>query len=290
VHIYKEEIDLYFELKGTPSSTREAYSRRIGTFINYLQKRDKRVEDATISDVQQFLLHLKNETGISPGTINGYHSAVKFFCAYVLKLEWNTKSIPRMKRKASIPVIPSRKTLQLLLDAVWNIKHKAIIAIMYGSGLRIGEAVKLKIKDISSENMTIRVDNAKHGTNRYAILSVTALDLLRKYFKAYLSGTGYTGDDWLFRGHNPDKHLTVKSIQNMLLKLRKRLGFEEQLTSHLLRHSFATHALEDGVDPVFIQQLLGHRHLSTTLVYLHMTSKSLMGIKSPLDTHNQKTP
>ena len=285
MYIYKEEIDLYFELKGTPNSTREAYTRRIGAFINHIQEQNKRIDSITISDVQQFLLYLKNVKGIAPGTINAYHSAVKFFCAHVLKLDWDTRSIPRMKRKASFPVIPLRKTLRLIIDAPSNLKHKAIIALMYGSGLRVGEVAKLKIKDICSESMTVRVEDAKHDTNRYTILSETALGTLREYFKAYISGTGYTRDGWLFRGRNPDKHITVKSIQNTLLNLRKHLGLDDKVSSHILRHSFATHALEDGVDPVFIQQLLGHKHLSTTLAYLHLTSKSFMGIKSPLDTH-----
>ncbi len=116
------------------------------------------------------------------------------------------------------------------------------------------------------------------------ILSDTALEVLRKYFKAYFSPKSYKPDDWLFPGQNKSEHINVKTIKNTLIKLRNRLQLDQNISAHTLRHCFATHALEDGVDPIFIQQMLGHKSLKTTTTYLHMTSKSLMGIKSPLDT------
>ncbi|WP_243119870.1 tyrosine-type recombinase/integrase [Pelotomaculum propionicicum] len=123
-----------------------------------------------------------------------------------------------------------------------------------------------------------------HNTNRYTILSDTALFVLREYFRKYLSSASCRPEDWLFPGQNKKEHIHVKTIKNTLIKLRNRLQLDQNISAHTLRHCFATHALEDGIDPVFIQQMLGHKHLQTTLCYLHMTSKSLMGIKSPLDT------
>jgi site-specific recombinase XerD len=280
---YEQEIDLYFELKGTPDSSRESYLRRMNAYIQFIQEHKKCVEDITERDIQQYILYLKREKGLSAGTINNYISAIKFFHTYVLDKEWNPKKIPRMKRMSKFPVIPPKQDVRAILNATHNLKHKAILALIYGSGLRVGEVARLKIRDICSKTMRVRVDHAKHDTNRYTILSETSLDVLRKYFREYLSSTSYKPDDWLFPGQKKDEHINVKSIKNTLIRLRDQLQLDTNISAHTLRHCFSTHALEDGVDPVFIQQMLGHKNLQTTLTYLHMTSKSLMGIKSPLD-------
>ena len=289
MHQYEQEIDLYFELKGTPASSKESYLRRIYAFVDFIQARHKHLEDITESDIQQYILYLKREKGLSAGTINNYISAIKFFHTYILGREWNPKKIPRMKRTLKFPVIPPKQDVLALLSEITNLKHKAILVLMYGSGLRVGEVAKLKISDICSKSMRVRVECAKHNTNRYTILSDTALLVLRNYFRAYLSSASYKPDDWLFPGRNKNEHIHVKSIKNTLIRLRNRLQLDQNISAHTFRHCFATHALEDGVDPVFIQQMLGHKQLQTTLTYLHMTSKSLMGIKSPLDTCHGNT-
>lgn len=285
---YEQEIDMYFELKGTPDSSRESYYRRMNAFIQFLQERHKGIENITERDIQEYILYLKREKGLSAGTINNYISAVKFFYTHILDKEWNAKKIPRMKRDKTFPVIPPKQDVLALLNATANLKHKALLVLIYGSGLRVSEVAKLKICDICSKTMRVRVEQAKHDTNRYTILSDTALKILRAYFKAYLSSTSYKPDDWLFPGQNKHEHINVKTIKNTLIKLRDQLKLDQNISAHTLRHCFATHALEDGVDPVYIQQMLGHKRLQTTLIYLHMTSKSLMGIKSPLDSGDTK--
>jgi integrase/recombinase XerD len=190
-----------------------------------------------------------------------------------------------MKRVTKFPVIPSRDEVNFLLNSIDNLKHKAILSLIYGSGLRVSEVAKLKISDISSKTMNVRVENAKHNTNRYTILSTSALEVLRAYFRVYFSGKTYQPNDWLFYGKDPSDHITAKTIKNTFIKLRDKLNLDSRISAHTLRHCFSTHLLEDGVDPVFIQQMLGHKNLKTTQTYLHMTSKSLMGIQSPLDRH-----
>jgi len=285
---YEQEIDLYFELKGTPDSSRESYLRRMRAFINFMQARHKCMEDVAECDIQQYILYLKRDKGLSAGTINNYISAIRFFHTHVLGKEWNPLKIPRMIRMHKFPVVPPKQDVLAILNATANLKHKAILVLLYGSGLRVGEVAKLKICDICSKSMRVRVDNAKHNTNRYSILSDTALEVLRKYFRAYFSAISYKPDDWLFPGRNSSEHIHVKTIKNTLIKLRNRLQLDQNISAHTLRRCFATHALEDGVDPVFIQQMLGHKSLKTTAAYLYMTSKSLMGIKSPLDTSDTK--
>jgi integrase/recombinase XerD len=280
---YKQQIDLYFELKGTPESSKESYLRRMKAFIDFIQDQQRCLEEITPNDIQQYILYLKNKKQLSAGSINNYISAIKFFYTHVLNKEWNPRKIPRMKRVIKFPVIPAKQEVLEIINATANLKHKAILELLYGSGLRVSEVAKLKISDICSKTMHVRVDNAKHNTNRNTILSHDALIVLRQYFRVYFSQTNYKLDDWLFPGRDQNEHINVKSIKNTLIKLRNRLRLNRTISAHTLRHCFATHALEDGVDPVFIQQMLGHKRLETTTKYLHMTSKSLMGIKSPLD-------
>lgn len=279
---YEQEINLYFELKGTPQSSQESYFRRIKAFITFIQQQNKSMDDVTDGDIQQYILYLKKERNLSAGSINNYISGIKFLHTFILDKEWNERKIPRMRRNHSFPVIPSKPDVLTLVNTTANLKHKAILALLYGSGLRVGEVAKLRICDICSKSMRVRVEHAKHNTNRYTILSETALDILRKYFRAYFPTNSYRTEDWLFPGRN--EHVSIKTIQNILIKLRNHLQMNSNISCHTLRHCFATHALEDGVDPVFIQQMLGHKDLRTTLGYLHMTAKSLMGVKSPLDT------
>lgn len=281
---YREEIELYFELKNTPESSRESYLRRAEAFIKYLQDgNNKCLEETTEEDIQQYILYLKNKRLLSAGTINNYISAVRFLWTHVLNREWDSKKIPRMRRKVTFPVIPPKQDLIMLLNSVENLKHKSMMLLMYGSGLRVSEVVRLRICDICGKTMRVRVDKAKHDTNRYTILSETALTVLRDYFRAYFSLTGYKPDDWLFPGQNRNNHITAKTIKNVFIEHRNKLGLHSNISAHTLRHCFATHCLENGVAIAFIQQLLGHRNIKTTMKYLHMTSKSMMGIKSPLD-------
>jgi integrase/recombinase XerD len=280
---YLQDIELYFELRNAPSSSRESYLRRIKAFLAYIEDQKKDLGQVTERDIQQYILHLKRDKGLTPGTINNYTSAIRFFYMQVLGKPWDSKKIPRMKQRQTLPVVPPKEDVLALLHATTNLKHRAILALLYGSGLRVSEVAKLKIRDICSKTMRIRVENAKHNTNRYTILSEVSLAILRSYFKRYFS-SGYQLDDWLFPGHDPGEPISTKAIKNTLIRLRSALQLDPAISAHTLRHAFASHSLENGVDPVFIQQMLGHKNLKTTVQYLHLTSKSLMGVQSPLDT------
>lgn len=285
---YDNDIKLYFELKGTPLSSQESYFRRMTAFLKFIQNQNKRIEDIAESDIQQYILYLKNEKGLSAGTINTYISGIKFFYTHILDKEWNPRKVPPMKTIDKMPLIPARDDILAILNAPKNLKHKAILYLMYGSGIRVSEVAQLKISDICSKTMSVRIDDAKHNTNRYTILSQASLEVLRQYFREYFDLHHYKRDDWLFPGQNKKAPINVKTIKNTIIKLRNRLNMDKGISSHTLRHAFATHALENGIDSAFIQELLGHKRFQSTLNYLHMTSKSLMGIKSPLDVDGGK--
>ena len=279
---YLEEINLYFELKDTPYSSRESYFRRIKAFIEFMQNKGQDPVLTEEKDIQQYILYLKKEKGLTAGTINNYSSAIRLFYTRILEKKGDPNKIPRMRIREKMPVVPPKEDILAILNATTNLKHKALIALLYGSGLRVSEVAKLRIRDICSKTMRIRVENAKHDTNRYTILSEVSLAVLRQYFKKYFTSS-FKSDDWLFPGQDPNKHIDVKTIKNTMIILRNRLQLNSAISAHTLRHAFASHSLENGVDPVFIQQMLGHKTLKTTVKYLYMTSKSLMGIKSPLD-------
>lgn len=186
--------------------------------------------------------------------------------------------LERPKKEKKLPEILSKNEISKLLKAVKNLKHKAILYLVYSAGLRVGEVVKLKPTDIDSDRMLIHIIQGKGKKDRYTILSETALSILRQYVKVYKP------EHWLFPGQHPDKHLTERSVQKVFGNARIDAKIRKDVSVHNLRHSFATHLLEGGVNLRYIQELLGHSSSKTTEIYTHVTQKNLSNIISPLDT------
>ena len=281
--IYSQELEMYFELKGSPKATRENYNCMVNVYVKHLNGRGITPAQSTDRDIQQFILHLKNDLNLKPGSINNYISSIKFFNTYVLERPWNAHRVPRMQNEKTMYAIWPREDIISFINGTVNLKHKAFLSLLYGSGLRVSEVVKLKISDVCSKTMQVRVDGAKHGTNRYTILSDSSLSTLRDYFRAYFK-MGYDRSGWLFPSTaNRSEHITRKTVAKTIQNRREEMQIGSSFTPHTLRHCFATHLLEDGVELAYIQQLLGHRDIRTTAQYTHLTSKSRMGIRSPLD-------
>jgi integrase/recombinase XerD len=181
-----------------------------------------------------------------------------------------------MKEKKR-PEVLSYQEVAKILKVITNLKHRAILFLVYSAGLRVGEVVNLKISDIDSDRMLIHVKQGKGKKDRYTVLSQIALDELRIYVKRYRP------DDWLFQGGDGKGHLTERSVQKVFDKARTAAGIKKDVSVHTLRHSFATHLLEGGTDLRYIQELLGHSSSKTTEIYTHVTEKSISKIQSPLD-------
>lgn len=181
---------------------------------------------------------------------------------------------PRKERK--LPVVLSTEEIKLIFDAITNIKHKALISLLYSAGLRIGEAINLEIKDIDSKRMLIHIKQAKGKKDRYTLLSPVFIKILREYYKAYKP------KKYLFEGQKGGKYSNA-SAQNILKEALKKANINKKITLHTLRHSFATHLLEKGTDIRYIQELLGHSSPKTTMIYTHVTETSLKKIKNPFD-------
>jgi site-specific recombinase XerD len=185
--------------------------------------------------------------------------------------------IPRLRSTKKLPVVLERQEVESLFSVTENLKRRAILMLIYSSGLRLREASHLKVTDIDSKRMLVRIKQGKGRKDRYTILSKAALEVLREYWDQYRP------HDWLFEGRFPGKPLTGRSIQRILIKAKDIAKIKKPATVHTLRHSFATHLLEAGMDLYHIHLLLGHKSLNTTTIYLHVSRKELIRIVSPMD-------
>lgn len=220
------------------------------------------------------LLDEKNSTHTY---INQAISALKIFFKEVLKKPKVLINVPRPKKEKKLPDILSQQEVLRLLEAVDNVKHKAIMLLIYSAGLRVGEVVRLKAEDIDSERNLIHIRQGKGRKDRYTLLSSMALDALNLYIELY------GPYKWLFPGAEPGRHITERSVQKVFDGAKERAGIRKDVSVHTLRHSFATHLLEAGTDLRYIQELLGHQSSKTTEIYTHVSKKELGRIQSPLD-------
>ena len=271
---YIEQLLIEAKLRNLAPSSAKYYADCMRHFFEYIQKDPY---DITVYDVRDFLL-MKSDT-ISATTINHYNSAIHFFFRRVLHKPWDDDIIPRMKEDYHLPVILSPDEINLLLDSVTDIKYKAIFSLLYGSGLRVSEVVALDYCDISRKNMTVHVRKSKSRIDRYTILSQKSLDILTEYWFTYNKPM----EALFIQKNKPHNRLTASAVQQFLRQTCRNVGFTKNITPHTLRHAFATHLLEGGVEFRYIQTLLGHRDPKSTEVYLHLSNKTVLGITSPLD-------
>lgn len=262
------------EKRNLKESTINAYCISVDYFLRTV---NKDISDLTTDDVDAFLTE-KRLGGLAPQTYNHYHSSIRFFYKRVLKMNWDDEDIPRMKLDHSLPVVLSRDEIQSIIDHTPNLKHKAIIATMYSSGLRVSEVVHLHYDDISRTNKTVYVRESKSRQDRYTILSDKNLDLLTEYWFQCGKPRGI-----LFPSSWTGTYLDKNSINQFFKKSAVRAGITRHVSSHCCRHSFASHLFENGVDIKYIQALLGHVDPRSTEVYIHVSNKSLLGIRSPFD-------
>jgi len=242
-------------------------------FLNFIGKNPSEITDR---DIKDYLVYLSEEKESSTSTLNQAINALKFYYGTMLKKKF-LYEIKRPRKDKKLPVVLSKEEVTKILSSVDNIKHKAILMLVYSAGLRVGEVVRLKVEDIDSNRMLIHVRGAKGRKDRYALLSETTLETLRQYWREYKP------EKWLFEGAKADRYLSIRSVQKIFDNACQKASIKKNVTIHSLRHSFATHLLESGVNLRYIQELLGHSHSKTTEIYTLVTEQSLRGIKSPMD-------
>lgn len=263
-------------LRGLSKNTLESYSLNARIFLEYSKRPAEQLDE---HDIRNFLWYLMNEKKASPGTVNSYSAAIRFLFAVTLNRTLNYLQIPRQKKRKTLPEVLTREEVFSIIESCENIKHKAMLMVIYSAGLRVSEAAALKIQHIDSKTMRVFVDCGKGGKDRYTLLSETCLCVLRNYWKAYRPKHP---EGWLFLGTYNVSHITSRGIASAFNKAVKRTNIIKNISIHTLRHSFATHLLEDGATLLQIKELLGHASIQSTTIYLHLANVT-SGIKSPLD-------
>lgn len=262
------------QLKGYSASAIRCYVTSIAQITAYYQCPADRL---TIPQIRDYIQKKMVEEKLSKSWMNCAISAVKLLFCEVLRRKWDRLDLPRVKRDKKLPVVFSQEEVQRIINAKTNLKHRAILTLIYSAGLRIGEACRLRAGDIDSERMQIRLRGCKGAKDRNTILSPLALELLRRYYRLYRP------KEWLFEGRVPGYAISHSTVRNIFKQALSKSGVQKPASVHTLRHSFATHLLEQNVALPLIQQLLGHSSLKTTSGYLHVQQYSLDTLSSPLD-------
>ena len=271
---YLLQLEEAGKIRNLKPRTIDGYKSYVSYFLNSVNKNP---EELTCQDVREFLLR-KKEEGLKATTLNLYNSAIRFFFRNVLHLLWDDITVPRMMIEHKLPVVLSVEEINRLLDATKDLKYKAMFATMYSSGMRVSEVIHLHYDDISRTNMQIHIRDTKNRMDRYTILSKRNLEILTEYW--FCNGKPR---EILFSNKFTGQYLTVSAVEQVMRRAVTDAGLTDKATPHCLRHSFATHLMEQGVEQRNIQALLGHRDLKSTEVYLHVSNKALMGIRSPFD-------
>ena len=256
-----EKLRFDLELRNRSNDTVEDYQTHVRMFQDHF---DKPADQMGEEEISKYLHYLLTEKGNSPATVNARNSALRFVYGVTLDVVLNLKKIPRIKTTRKIPDVPTKEELEYLFYLTKNIKHKAAFMTIYGSGLRVSEAVNLKIRDIDSKQMRILIRSGKGDRDRYALLPEKTLTVLREYWREYRP------TEWLFVSERSE-HFTERGVQDAFKSIVKRSGIPKKLTIHSLRHAFATHLLNEGKNVFEIKRLLGHVRIDTTTWYLQLS-------------------
>ncbi len=271
----REEMIRQLQLQRLAPNTQQAYVRAVKGLAGHY---DRSPDQISIREIRAYLHYLLVERELSWSSCNVAACGIGFFCSKVLGWESAQIDLPPRTRPKRLPEVLSREEIRRLFDAAQNPKHRALLMTVYGGGLRASEVVSLKLVDIESDQMTIRVEQGKGRKDRHTILSAHLLQELRAYWRIERPPV------WMFPGPNPDRPLTRSSVHNIFHAAKAKAGILRGKGVHTLRHCFATHMLEDGVDSTVIQAMLGHACISTTARYLHVSRRHLAAVESPLDT------
>jgi len=255
-------------------NTIKTYVSMFSEFVNYYAERE--LEEIKKEEIHNYIHYLVKERKLSISSQNQAINAIKFYYERVLNLPRETYYFERPRSEKPLPEVLSKEEVRQILRSVRNLKHKCVLTLIYSAGLRIGEAINLKVSDISFDRGTLRVKMGKGRKDRLTVLSEAAIPLLERYIQYYQP------DNYLFEGWYNDRY-SYSSIRAIFRRALMDCGINKRLTVHSLRHSFATHLMEHGTDLRYIQTLLGHSSSKTTEIYTHVSTNALMNIKSPLD-------
>jgi integrase/recombinase XerD len=271
----RKQMDDDMVLRGMAERTRETYLSAVAAMAKFYHRSPEQISEV---EVQRYLLHLIQERKLAWSTCNIAVNALKFCYHVTLKHTRAQFDIPSVRQPQKLPQILAREEVARLIERTANPKHRALLMTAYGAGLRVSELCHLKIGDIDSKRMTIRVEQGKGGKDRYTLLSARLLCELRRYWAAHRP------KKWLFSAtRDVEQPISTTTAQKIFYAAKRRAHIGKACGIHGLRHAFATHLLEAGVDIHTIQRLMGHGHISSTLRYFHLADQHLAATASPLD-------
>ena len=272
-------------------SFRELADGTIATYISYLrifldwisfELDGKPVPDVSWEEIRSFCLFLKNVKHLNPRTINVYIAQLRDFFIYVLHKDWDIREVPYLHYDEHLPSFLTVPEVNRLIDSFTNIKHKAEIALLYSSGIRVSELCRLHCGDIYLAKKHIYISKSKNRSDRYAVLADRVVPILKEYIRREYASA--TKDDWLFPGQMPGSHISTQSIYNELIRQYAALGWKERgFNCHTLRHSFGLHLYEAGTDLMTIKEAMGHKSISSTTIYLTLGIGNGRSVTSPYD-------
>lgn len=270
----RRRLEQELRLRGMSERTVEAYVGAVRRFAKHFEAPPETLGN---EQVRSYLLELIEERKCSWSTVNQAHCGLKFFYRHVLGRPIEVDAVPFQKRKQSLPTVLTEAEVLRLLAAPMSLKMRTILMTLYSAALRLGEGTQLRPSDIDSEAMVIRIRQPKGGRDRSVMLSDKLLGALRGYWRVYRPGP------WLFYGKEKERPINERTVQKAVRKAAEEAGLRKRVTPHTLRHSCATHLLERGTGLRFIQELLGHKKIQTTMIYTQITPQGLAGVVSPLD-------
>ena len=261
-------------IRNLAPTTRQVYLQHVARYAKYFNTPPDQLGP---EHIRQYQLHLIRDQGASVSKLRIAVCALRFFYNITLDRDWPIRYIPYPKTPKTLPVVLSQEEVERFLAAIPSLKDRALLVTAYATGMRVAEVTHLRVRDIDSARMVIRVDQGKGRKDRYVMLSPLLLDLLRTYYRAARPS------DWLFPGRTPGRPITTRAVEIACDKAARASGLDKHITVRTLRHTFATHLLEAGADVRTIQILLGHRSLSTTARYTHVSRSNVCATPSPLD-------
>ncbi len=276
------------QLRNLGSETQRAYVCYIAGLARFYQTSP---DQLSLEDIREYQLYLINERRLSPESVNAFVSAAKFLYNVTLETPWPEGVLPRCRVPHKLPVVLSAAEIEEFFHHICTIRYRAALMTAYGAGLRVSEVVSLRIGDIDSQRMLIRIRQGKGQKDRYAMLSPRLLEVLRCWWRARHAAEQRrtaSPDDWLFPGWRKSRHMRADSLQTVCREAALAAGLSKRVTVHTLRHSFATHLLENGTDIPVIQVLLGHSQISTTARYAAVSPQAIAHLVSPLDRLRQQ--
>jgi site-specific recombinase XerD len=261
-------------IRNLAENTKLSYVQQVVCFARHFGCSPEQLGPDQVREYQRYLT---NDRHLTAGSVGIATAALRFLYRVTLKRDWAPDDIPMPKKPFRLPVVLSQQEVVLFLSSVVALKHRTILTTLYAAGLRVSEATHLRVTDIDSQRMMLRVDQGKFRKDRYVMLSPCLLDALRAYWKVVRP------KPWLFPGDIPGRPITRDAVGQACEKARRASGITKPITPHSLRHAFATHLLESGTDVRTIQLLLGHRSLATTSRYLKIATSTVCATTSPLD-------